>query len=157
QKNFRDFSGLDLPRSVSPQDPARKQYIVWHEKRLFDLWKVWDDAIRKTNPNASFIANSGGGALSELDMKTIGDRAQILFADRQARRGLMPSWSNGKNAKEYRATMGRKPIGGIVSVGFEEPYRWKDSVQNGEEITTWMIDGVAQGLRPWFTKFNAKP
>ena len=27
--------------------------------------------------------------------------------------------------------MGRKPIGGIFSMGVEEPYRWKDSVQNG--------------------------
>lgn len=157
RKNFHDFSGLDLPRVASPQDPARKQYIVWHQKRLFDLWKVWNDAIRAANPHASFIANSGGGALSDLDMKTLGDLSHTLFADRQARRGLMPPWNAGKNAKEYRATLGSKPIGGIVSVGFEEPYRWKDSVQNGEEIKLWMIDGVAQGLRPWFIKFNAKP
>ena len=53
--------------------------------------------------------------------------------------------------------MGRKAIGGICSVGVEEPYRWKDSVQSGEEIRLWMTDGIAQGLRPWFTKFNAKP
>ena len=157
QFSFRAYSGLDLPRSVNPQDPARKQYIVWHQKRLFDLWNVWDAEIRAGNPNASFIANSGGGALSDLDMKTIGEKSHILFADKQARRGVMPPWSNGKNAKEYRAAMGRKPIGGIVSVGLEEPYRWKDSVQSGAEIKLWMIDGIAQGLRPWFTKFNAKP
>ena len=157
-RNFKEFSGgLALPRSSSPQDPARKQYIVWHQKRLFDLWNVWDAEIRASNPAASFIANSGGGALSDLDMKTLGGRSQILFADRQARRGLMPPWAIGKNAKEYRATMGSKPIGGIVSVGLEEPERWKDSVQSPDEIKLWMIDGIAQGLRPWFTKFNAKP
>jgi len=49
--------------------------------------------------------------------------------------------------------MGRKPIVGIFSVGLEEPYRWKDSVQNPEEIRLWAIDGIANGLRPWFTKF----
>ena len=158
QRNFREFSGgLALPRTTNPQDAARKQYIVWHQKRLFDLWNVWDAEIRTSNANASFIANSGGGALSDLDMKTLGERSRILFADRQARRGLTPPWANGKNAKEYRATMGAKPIGGIVSVGLEEPYRWKDSVQSAEEIKLWMIDGIAQGLRPWFTKFNAKP
>src|SRR6266536_1290159 len=90
-------------------------------------------------------------------MKTIGELAPTLFADRQARRGLTPPWMNGKNAKEYRSTMGRKAIGGIVSVGVEEPYRWKDSVQAPEEIRLWMTDGIAQGLHPWFTKFNAKP
>jgi hypothetical protein len=157
QKNFRDFSGLDLPRTQDPQNPARKQYLVWHQKRLFDLWKVWDTAIRSANPRARYLANAGGGALSDLDMKTIGELAPTLFADRQARRGLMPPWMNGKNGKEYRATFGRKPIGGIFSVGLEEPYRWKDSVQSGDEIRLWVADGIAQGLRPWFIKFNAKP
>jgi hypothetical protein len=157
QKNFRDFSGLDLPRTANPQDPARRQHNLWHQKRLFDLWTLWDAEIKAVNPHASFIANSGGGALSDLDMKTIGERAPTLFADRQARRGLMPSWANGKNAKEYRATMGRKAIGGIFSVGLEEPERWKDSVQSGDEIRLWATDGIAHGLRPWFTKFNAKP
>ena len=62
--------------------------------------------IRKINPNASFIANAGGGALSDLDMKTIGELAPTLFADRQARRGLMPPWANGKNGKEYARDAG---------------------------------------------------
>ncbi len=50
--------------------------------------------------------------------------------------------------------MGRKPIGGIFSVGAEEPYRWKDSVQSGPEIRLWALDGIANDLRPWFTKFG---
>jgi hypothetical protein len=157
RRNFREFSGLDLPRTGNPRDPARRQYILWHQQRLFDLWRLWDGEIRKINPGAAFIANAGGGATSALDMKTIGELAPTLFADRQARRGLMPPWMNGKNGKEYRSTMGNKAIGGICSVGVEESYRWKDSVQNGEEIRLWLTDGIAHGLRPWFTKFNAKP
>ena len=86
-------------------------------------------------------------------MKTIGELAPTLFADRQARSGLMPPWANGKTAKEYRAAMGSKPVGGIFSVGVEEAYRWKDSVQSEAEIRIWFADGVANGLRPWFTKF----
>src|SRR5262249_31453615 len=58
------------------------------------------------------------------------------------------------NAKEFRAALGRKPIVGIFSVGLEEPYRWKDSVQSEAEIRLWVADGVANGLRPWFTKFS---
>jgi hypothetical protein len=66
----------------------------------------------------------------------------------------MAPWANGKNAKEYRATLGRKPVVGIFSVGVEEAYRWKDSVQSPEEIRLWVADGVANGMRPWFTKFG---
>ncbi len=156
QQNFRKYSGLDLPRTANPQDAARRQYIVWRQARLFELWRLWDGEIKKINPNASFIANAGGGALSDLDMKTIGELAPTLFADRQARRGLMPPWTNGKNGKEYAATLGKKAIAGIFSVGVEEPYRWKDSVQSGDEIRLWVVDGIAHNLRPWFTKFNGK-
>ncbi len=156
QENFRKFAGLDLPRTGNPQDPARRQYIVWRQQRLFELWHLWDHEIKKINPGASYIPNAGGGALSDLDMKTIGELAPTLFADRQARRGVMPPWSNGKNGKEYAATLGNKAIVGIFSMGVEEPYRWKDSVQNKEEIQLWAVDGIAHNLRPWFTKFNGK-
>jgi len=157
QENFRAFSGMELPRTNDPQNAARRRYIVWRQKRLFKLWRLWDSAIKAINPGASFIANAGGGALSGLDMKTIGEMAPTLFADRQGRSGVMPPWANGKNGKEYRATLGRKPIAGIFNVGHTEKYRWKDSVQNGDEIRMWVVDGIAQGLRPWCTKFNAKP
>ncbi|WP_220399104.1 beta-galactosidase trimerization domain-containing protein [Granulicella sp. WH15] len=156
QKNFRTFSGLDLPRTRDPQDPARKQYIIWHQQRLFELWRLWNETIQKVNPNASYIANAGGGALSELDMKTVGELAPTLFADRQGRAGLMPPWANGKNGKEYRSTMGRKAIVGIFSMGLEDKYRWKDSVQSDDEIRLWVADGIAHDLRPWFTKFDCK-
>jgi hypothetical protein len=152
--NFKEASGLDLPRTTNPQDPARRAYILWRQQRLFDLWRLWDGAVRQINPNSCVIPNTGGGATSSLDMQKIGELAPILIADRQARRGLTAPWANGKNGKEYRATMGRKPIVGIFSVGVEEPYRWKDSVQSDAEIRIWVAEGIANGLRPWFTKFS---
>jgi hypothetical protein len=154
RENFKSASGKDLPRTNNPQDPARRAYIEWKQDRLFELWKLWETEIRKVNPQGRYIPNTGGGATSELDMKRIGELAPTLFADRQARRGLAPPWENGKNGKEFRSTMGNKAIGGIFSVGVEEPYRWKDSVQNGDEIRLWAIDGIANDLRPWFTKFS---
>jgi hypothetical protein len=153
-KNFKTASGFDLPRSANPQDPARRAYILWNQQRLFDLWQTWDRAVRAINPDSCVIPNTGGGATSALDMKKIGELAPTLMADRQARSGLMTPWAIGMNAKEYRATMGMKPIVGIFSVGVEEPYRWKDSVQSGDEIRLWVADLVANGMRPWFTKFG---
>lgn len=157
RENFRAAAGLDLPRTSNPQDPARKQYILWRQQRLFDLWRLWNEKIRAINPDACYMANAGGGALSDLDMKTINQLAPIMVADRQGRNGLMAPWANGKNGKEYRATMGGKSIAGMFSVGIEDEHRWKDSVQNGDEIRMWAADGMAQGLHPWFIKFNAKP
>jgi Hypothetical glycosyl hydrolase 6/Beta-galactosidase trimerisation domain len=157
QKNFHEFSGLDLPRTNNPQDPARREYIVWHQKRLFELWHVWNDKIKSINPNAGFLANGGGGTMSELDMKTFGSLAPTVLADRQGRAGLSAPWASGKSAKEFRSTMGMKAMGGVTSVGLEDKWRWKDSVQSGDELRLWIADGIAQNYRPAFTKFNAKP
>ena len=152
RRRFKDATGHDLPRGDDRRSPAYRAYLGWSQDRLFELWDVWDAAVRAAVPHARFIPNAGG-AHGKLDMVRIGEKSEILFADRQARRGLMPGWANGRNGKEFRATLGRKPIGGIFSVGVEERARWKDSVQSPAELRLFVADGVANGLRPWFTKF----
>ncbi len=154
QTDFRAASGHDLPRTANPRDAALRDYTGWREKRLFDHWRLWDTEIRKIDPNTTMIPNTGGGALSTPDMKLTGELAKTLFADHQARHGVMAPWANGKNVKEYRAVMGSKPVAAIFSVGLEEPYRWKDSVQGADELRLWVADATANGARPWFTKFS---
>ncbi len=153
RSNFRAATGRDLPRTTDPTDPAQREYRQWREERLFALWRLWESEARKINPDCCVIPNTGGGATSRLDMKTIGERAAMLVADRQARHGLMAPWAIGMNAKEYRAALGRKPVVGLFSVGVEEAYRWKDSVQSADEIRLWVADLLANGMRPWYTKF----
>jgi hypothetical protein len=152
--NFRAASGLDLPRTEGQGDPAHRAYVLWRQERLFELWRLWDTEVRRINPDSCVIPNTGGGATSSLDMRRIGELAPTLMADRQSRRGLMPAWASGKNGKEYRAAMGGKPVVGIFSVGLDEVYRWKDAVQSPEETRLWVADGIANGMRPWFTKFG---
>jgi hypothetical protein len=148
QQNFKTATGRELPRTTDRRDPVRRDYIEWRKARLTELWKKWDATIRAVNPDARFIPNG------PPDLKTAGDLAAIQFADYQARRGVTPPWANGRRAKEYRSVMERRPVGGIFSVGLEEPYRWKDSVQSEPEIRLWVAEGTANGMRPWVTKFS---
>jgi Hypothetical glycosyl hydrolase 6/Beta-galactosidase trimerisation domain/TAT (twin-arginine translocation) pathway signal sequence len=154
RENFRAASGLELPPNDDPRQPAHRAYVLWRQERLFELWRLWDGAVREINPDSCVIPNTGGGATSSLDMRRIGELAPTLMADRQSRRGLMAPWANGKNAKEFRAAMGSKPVVGIFSVGLDETYRWKDAVQHPAETRLWVAEGVANGMRPWFTKFG---
>jgi hypothetical protein len=148
QRLFKAATGRDLPRTADRRDPARRAFVEWRKARLTELWKTWDATVRAVNPDARFIPNG------PPDLKTAGDLAAIQFADYQARRGVTPPWANGHRAKEYRSVMGRRPIGGIFSVGLEEQYRWKDSVQSEPEIRLWVAEGTAHGMRPWVTKFS---
>jgi len=149
KKNFKSFSGLDLPSTGARLDPTYQKWAQWRMQRLRELWIHWDTAIRKIDAGSRFIPNGFP------DRLMTGKHADFFFADQQARRGVIPPWSNAKNAKKLRATMGMKPLVGIFSVGVEEEYRWKDSVQSEAETRIWVAEGTASGMKPCFVKFSA--
>lgn len=154
RENFKTATGFELPRTADAHDPVRRAFLDWRRKRLVEVIDVWNGEIRAINPEASVIPNNGSGALSPLDAIETSKRAPMLAADRQARRGLAAPWLVGKSAKEYRATMGDKAVIGLFGIGLEEQYRWKDSVTSNAEIRIWALDAIANGMRPWFTKFS---
>ncbi|HUU16200.1 MAG TPA: beta-galactosidase trimerization domain-containing protein [Sedimentisphaerales bacterium] len=147
-RNFKSFSGMDLPRTSNRHDPTYRKYLEWRIERLRELWFLWDRTIREVKTTSRYIPNGFP------DNIVTGALSDIFFTDHQARRGVIPPWSNGKRAKELRATMGMKPIGGIFSIGLEERYRWKDSVQSEAETRIWVAEGTANNMRPWFVKFS---
>ncbi|SFD09980.1 alpha-amylase family protein [Spirosoma endophyticum] len=146
--NFKAASGLELPKAADKLDPTYRKWADWKMKRLREVWSVWDAGIRKQKPSARFIPNGFP------DKVMTGKEADLFFADQQARKGLTAPWANGKGAKELRSTLGLKPLIGIFSVGIEEEYRWKDSVQSDAEIRIWVAEGTANGMRPCFVKFG---
>ncbi|GAB3919150.1 alpha-amylase family protein [Larkinella terrae] len=148
QRNFKAAAGLALPAKIDKLDLTYRKWTEWRMKRLRELWSVWDAEIRKHRAASRFIPNGFP------DKVVTGKEADLFFADQQARRGLTAPWSNGKGAKELRSTLGLKPLIGIFSVGIEEEFRWKDSVQSDAEIRIWVAEGTANGMRPCFVKFG---
>ncbi|MBO0811657.1 MAG: beta-galactosidase trimerization domain-containing protein [Microlunatus sp.] len=152
--DFHRATGGDLAEHTDPADEGYRDYVQWREERLLGLVRTWQAAVSAVRPGVAVIPNGGGGAQAELDTTRLAGEVVGLFADRQARHGVMMPWASGKSAKEYRAVLGAKPVGGIFGVGLEEAYRWKDSVQSPAEVRVWVSDLIAQGARPWFTKFG---
>lgn len=149
KRNFKTFSGLELPTSYERLDPTYQKWSQWRMEKLRELWLRWDGAIRKIDAGSRFIPNGFP------DRLLTGKHSDLFFADQQARHGVIPPWSNAKGAKKLRATMGMKPLVGIFSVGVEEQYRWKDSVQSEAEIRIWVAEGTLSGMKPCFVKFSA--
>jgi hypothetical protein len=148
KKNFKAATGLDIPTGSNRFDPAYLKWNEWQTERLKELWFLWDAEIRKIKPTSRFIPNGFP------DRMLTGKHADFFFADQQGRRGLMPPWSNARGAKELRASLGMKPLINIFSVGLEEEFRWKDSVQSDAELRIWVAEGVANGMKPCFVKFG---
>lgn len=140
---------------INPRDPVWRDYAKWRQERLFALWDLWDGIVRRHNPHARFIPNMGPDMRRVLDMVRFADRAIYLTADRQGRRTNEPVWTIGIAAKEFRAVLGRKPLGAGFAFGPQSPYRWIDSTHGPAEITAWFVGAVANGIRPSIGKTGA--
>ncbi|MDR2231998.1 MAG: beta-galactosidase trimerization domain-containing protein [Tannerella sp.] len=149
KKLFKAATGLNLPKNTNRLDPVYQKWNDWQTDRLKELWFLWDAEIRKIKPTARFIPNGFP------DRMLTGKYSDFFFADQQGRRGQSLPWENARGAKELRASLGLKPLIGIFSVGLEEEFRWKDSVQTDAELRIWVAEGTANGMKPCFVKFGA--
>ena len=156
QRTSGQKTGYDLPRRRDPHDPVWQAWLGWSRDVLTDLIGHWNGVVASERPHGRFIPNIGNSSMLDFDLDEVESYCPILFVDHQGRNGVVPVWSAGRDGKRMRGAMGDRPIGLITSTSVEEKWRWKDSVQSPEEIRMWMTDGMAHGLRPWFTKFNAK-
>jgi len=153
---FKSHSGHELPRERDPHNIVWQAWLAWSRDVLTDLVGHWNGVVASERPHGRFIPNIGNSSMLDFELDEVSRYCPILFVDHQGRTGVVPIWSAGRDGKRMRGVMGNKPIGLVTSTSTEEKWRWKDSVQSPEEIRMWMIDGLAHGLRPWFTKFNAK-
>jgi hypothetical protein len=154
RKNFKDASGFDLPMAANVDDPAWRAWTAWRRTVLSKLVVQWDEAMKEIKPHSSYIPNMGGVSLMEFDLKLIEAHCPFLCVDDQGRRDDDTIWMSGRDGKRMRATFDERPSVLIASMGPGEAYRWKDSVTTGIETQSWLADGIVQGMRPWFTKFN---
>lgn len=164
QRLFRDATGRALPANNDPRDADVRLWADWSERRMLHIVDIWNETVQRHRRGVFFTPGGDRTAVVNFDGRAVGDRLPIVFADRQARSRSdlwfatgTRAWSSGLVAKEMRSYMHDKPVGHIVSVGVEEQYRWKDSVQSEPEIRIWAAGSLAHGARPWITKFNAKP
>ena len=147
QRNFRTASGMDLPKTMDPLDPARKELPGLAGCSVLQSWPLWDSEIRKINPGASCTRTA-----SDLKVAGRACRHSVHRPSGQARPYV--SVVNGSRAKEYRATLGRKPVAAFSVLDWRNLIVGRDSVQSEAEVRIWVADGVANGLRPWFAKFS---
>jgi hypothetical protein len=141
KRQFRSFAGSDLPRAADAGDPIYVRYVAWTQERLEQLWGVWDGALRAIKPSARYISNSG------MDIERAARLSPTYILETQSR-GNTPPWSRGRSAKEFRAYFGSKPLIGNSNVLHSS----RRSVGSEAELRIWMLEGIANGTRPWLGK-----
>lgn len=155
RKNFNADTGRNLPLKADRFDADWLSWQDWRRKRLTAQIGHWNDVVKSVRPHARYIPNMGANSILEYDLNFIKKTTPILFCDHQGRDGVTVPWANGRNAKRLRGGLGNIPLGGVTGICPGDRHRWKDGVHEAAELQTWFMAGAVQGLRPWFTKFNA--
>ncbi|WP_442680895.1 beta-galactosidase trimerization domain-containing protein [Sphingomonas sp. ASY06-1R] len=152
--SFRKASGFAVPATLgNVRDPAVRAYLRWDDAQRYAQIERWNAAVRAVNPATFFTPGTWG----RLDPARLRGTIRSLYADRQGRNVRDPIWVNGRSAKETQCLMPDRPMSGIFAVGATSTgYRHVDSTQSDAEIATYLHDGLAQGFRPWMTKFKAE-
>lgn len=138
---FFDATGFQLPAAADPNDLAWKQWIIWHERRLEDLWRFWDGVVREHKPGAFWMGNHS-------DQGLLADLAEMINVDNQSRRGSHPLWAVGEQGKKMRAlTRAQKPYFHIFSSNSYSRHVAKPEA----EYRLYIADALLADSRPWFT------
>lgn len=155
-RRFREETGFDLPRASDLADPAWAAYTAWRSQRFSELVVLWDDAVRSVKPHVRFLPNRNASLTRDLVRPMIEDRYPMIVVDKQGRWDDEPAWIAGQVGKRARGLWPDRPVALLASVGTEDHVlRWKDSVTTPAELQSFIVGGVAQGARPWFSKFKA--
>jgi hypothetical protein len=144
RRQFHAFSGKDLPVGVNLRDPVFARYVEWTQSRLVELWKLWDGLLQGINPHTRYFSNIG------LERVTASGLSPVYISERQTR-GANPPWYNGQGAREVRSVFGRKPFFSLASIALSP----RDSVATEAELRINLLDGIANGGRPWLMKTSA--
>jgi hypothetical protein len=145
RKQFREATGLALPTAASGQDSTYVTYVGWTQQRLEQLWKLWDDEQRAIKPTSRYFSNTG------IDIERAVALDTPTYLSESQSRGGNPAWTRGRGAKEFRAFFGRKPIIGLNGI----THNSRQSVTTEAEIRLWLLEAIANGLRPWLLKTSA--
>jgi hypothetical protein len=138
---FKATADRDLPAAADPADMAWKQWVLWHERRLEDLSRHWDELVRALKPAALWMGNHS-------DRAFLADLLDMINVDNQSRRGDQPLWAVGEQGKKMRAlTRGKKPYFHIFSSNSYSRHVAKPEA----ESRLYFADAVLADSRPWFT------
>jgi hypothetical protein len=129
-------------------DPRSEAYRVAYEKRVLELWDLYNKAATLKNKDAIFSGNLGGGLRGgEIDMSKLAPLAVWMFADNQGRgEEFGPSWDAGQMTRLAQVLIPNRPAvnstGAWANMG---PARWRTVSANTAEVRTRMWQTLAQG------------
>ncbi|HEY5911503.1 MAG TPA: alpha-amylase family protein [Verrucomicrobiae bacterium] len=161
QKDFRERTGLSLPREKNWNDEAYRKWIEWSYARRLEIWDLNNRVTRATGGPDCIWAGMNSGSISGQcqsfrDYRQICRRAEIIMLDHQARSDLGSFQQNGDTGKLIHGLLGwDKLLPESMAMYQAGRPTFRLSSKPAPEARLWMLDGIAGGIQPWWHHVGA--
>ena len=161
-RKFREATGLELPRQADWENESYRRWIKWSYACRLEVWDV-NNAVTRAAGGEDCLwvgmmnANPIGCSRAFRDLRGLGSRLQILMCDHQSRDRLNGFEQNALNGKLLHGVIGQDkiiPESMAMYTRGERPFRVGSNPAN--ESRTWMIEGLAGGISPWWHHIGAR-
>ncbi|MDR0451352.1 MAG: hypothetical protein LBH26_08825 [Treponema sp.] len=155
KRDFREYSGYELPEKEDCGDPVYRKWIEWSYKCRTRNWDLFNKVCaEKGGPDCLWIgmigANFAGGLCNFVDIREIAKRAKVLLVDSQGRDG------NGFEQNSLNGLLLHQMIGWdkIITESMAAYTRgvqaYRRAASSALELHLWMLEGIAGGISPWW-------
>jgi hypothetical protein len=162
REKFRAKTGMELPAAKDWSDPAWRLWV-----RESYLWRLenWDlnnlVCQEAGGPDCLWLGMVNGNPAmthcSFCDLKEVGARSKIVMCDHQSRDKLNGFEQNGLNGKTLHGVAGWDTlIPESMAMYVRGDRAFRRAANPAAEAHTWMIEGYAGGISPWWHHVGAR-
>lgn len=161
RKQFRERSGLDLPREKNWDDEGYRKWIGWNYARRVELWDFNNEVTRSAGGHECVWAGMNSGSISGQcqsfrDYREICRRAEIIMLDHQSRSDLGGFQQNAETGKLLHGMLGwDKLIPESMAMYQAGRPTFRVASKPPAEARMWMLEGIAGGIQPWWHHVGA--
>ena len=161
RRKFRERSGKDLPRGKDWNNATYREWIRWNYDRRLEIWDLNNQTTKAAGGPDCIWAGMNSGSISSQcqsfrDYKAIGERAEIIMLDHQARTDASGFQHNGETGKLIHGLLGwDKLVPESMAMYQAGRPTFRLASKPAGEARLWMLDGIAGGLQPWWHHVGA--
>ncbi len=161
RKGFRDATGLDLPQGPDWNDMTYRRWIRWNYQCRVDLWQHNNRVAQAAGgPDCLWLGMLNGAPcqthVSFADLHAIGKLSKIVMCDQQSR----TSTGFGQNAYSGKLLHDVAGWDVVIPESMAMYVRGRQTFRLGAnppaEAQTWMAEGYAGGISPWWHFVGAR-
>ena len=137
--------------------PGTIEYWEQFNKRVLELWKLYDGIAKEKNANNLFYANLGGNVRATPNLKQLAEVCHWFNCDNQGRGGDdTPIWGCSQQGRVCYSVMKGRTTTNVTGGWSTGGVRWRNAAKSPAEDTMWFDETVASGMVIWYSFIGAQ-